>query len=181
MRRALAFGLGLLVLAVVAVAVGGVAVGRGTPSLRATGPTSVSGTDATAVFGMGERTVRQVRYADRGTLRYTFAVANHGRLDVRLLGLAADQQPSRLFTLTGLTPVDLPAGGSAAVTLILAMSGCEHLSSRAGSFVTEVAVRTRTAGVFDDVVVLRLPEELHTGSAREAFCPRATATSRPPG
>jgi len=28
---------------------------------------------------------------------------------------------------------------------------------------------------------LRLPEELHTGSPREAFCPESTATSRPPG
>ena len=26
-----------------------------------------------------------------------------------------------------------------------------------------------------------LPEEVHTGSPREAFCPRATADSRPPG
>jgi hypothetical protein len=30
-------------------------------------------------------------------------------------------------------------------------------------------------------VTLRLPEELHTGSPREAFCPESTATSRPPG
>ena len=26
-----------------------------------------------------------------------------------------------------------------------------------------------------------IPEEVHTGSPREAFCPNATATSRPPG
>ena len=32
----------------------------------------------------------------------------------------------------------------------------------------------------DDVSVT-LPEELHTGSPREAFCPNSTATSRPAG
>jgi hypothetical protein len=61
------------------------------------------------------------------------------------------------------------------------MSGCETLSARAGSFVTEVVVRTEQAGVFADDVVLTLPEELHTGSPREAFCPQSTAESRPPG
>ena len=61
------------------------------------------------------------------------------------------------------------------------MSGCESLSARAGSYVTTLAVRTETAGVFEDVVELDLPEELHTGSPREAFCPNSTATSRPPG
>jgi hypothetical protein len=42
-------------------------------------------------------------------------------------------------------------------------------------------VRTEQAGVFDDDVTITLPEELHTGSPREAFCPESTATSRPPG
>ena len=61
------------------------------------------------------------------------------------------------------------------------MGGCESLSARAGSFVTEVVLRTEQAGVFDDAVTVTLPEELHTGSPREAFCPESTATSRPPG
>jgi len=31
------------------------------------------------------------------------------------------------------------------------------------------------------VVLVTLPEEVHTGSPREAFCPEATASSRSPG
>ena len=55
--------------------------------------------------------------------------------------------------------------------------------SRSGPFhdlahVIEVFIedRTRTA-----VALVTLPEELHTGSPREASCPEATATSRPQG
>jgi hypothetical protein len=61
------------------------------------------------------------------------------------------------------------------------MGGCETLSARAGSFVTEVALATERMGVVSDDVTVALPEEVHTGSPREAFCPNATATSRPPG
>ena len=61
------------------------------------------------------------------------------------------------------------------------MNGCETLSSRSGSFVSELALDATQAEVFDDEVVVELPEELHTGSAREATCPGATATSRPQG
>jgi hypothetical protein len=61
------------------------------------------------------------------------------------------------------------------------MSGCETLSSRAGAFVTAVRVRTQQAGLFEDTVELTLPEEIHTGSPREASCPDSTATSRPQG
>ena len=67
---------------------GGVAVARDAPALTASGPTSVAGTEATAVFRIGEHTVRQVRYADGGTLRYTFRLTNRGRLPVTVLGLA---------------------------------------------------------------------------------------------
>ena len=31
------------------------------------------------------------------------------------------------------------------------------------------------------LLAVSLPEEVHTGSPREAFCPRSTATPRPPG
>ncbi len=62
------------------------------------------------------------------------------------------------------------------------MSGCESLSARAGSFVTEVVLRTEQAGVFDDAVTVPLPEEIHTGSPREAFCPESTRDAHgPPG
>ncbi len=173
----------LLVLALLALllAGGGIAVARGTPSLSAEGPTSVVGTDASAVFTVGERTIRQVRYVDDGTLRYTFRITNDGRLPVRVLGLAEEQPDSRLFTLTDLTDGTVPAGGVEEFTLSVHMTGCETLSSRAGSFVTRVALRTETAGVFEDTVEVELPEEVHTGSPREAFCPNSTATSRPPG
>jgi hypothetical protein len=166
---------------------GGVAVAVDTPTLEAGGPTAVTGTEATAVFTIGEHTVRQVRYADGGTLRYSFRMTNPGRLPVTVLGLADEQPDSRLFTYVGLTGANgvpeltLGPGESGEVVLALDMGGCESLSARAGAFVTEVVVRTERAGVLDDDVTVRLPEEVHTGSPREAFCPRSTATSRPPG
>ena len=71
---------------------------RSSPALTASGPTSVTGTDATAVFRIADRTIRQVRYADGGTLRYTFRLTNDGRLPVTVLGLAEEQHDPRLFT-----------------------------------------------------------------------------------
>jgi hypothetical protein len=169
------------------VVAGGVAAARSVPHLSASGPTSVSGTDGTGVFAVGDRTVRQVRYVDGGTLGYSFRLTNEGRLPVTVMGLSASQAEPRLFALVGLTgrpgekTIQIGPGATRTVTLALGMSGCETLSARSGSFVTEVLVRTEHAGVFDDEVLVTLPEELHTGSAREAFCPRSTATSRPSG
>lgn len=177
----------LVALLVVLLVGGGVAVARSVPSFTASGPTAVSGTDATAVFRIADRTIRQIRYDDGGTLRYTFRVTNDGRIPLTIRGLAKDQPHARLFTYTSLTGADgarvvrLGAGETGQLTLALTMGGCETLSSRAGAFVTEVAVRTEQAGLFDDDVTITLPEEVHTGSPREAFCPRSTATSRPPG
>lgn len=179
----------LLALALLAglVLAGGFAAARSTPDLEAVGPTSVTGTEATAVFQVADRTVRQVRYADAGTLHYTFRLTNRGRVPVTVLGLAPGQADPRLFHLVGLTgghgqdAVEIGGGDSEDVTLALEMGGCETLSSRSGSFVTEVRLRTSQAGLFEDDVLLTLPEELHTGSPREAFCPNSTATSRPQG
>lgn len=176
-----------LALVVVLVAAGGMAVARSVPSLTASGPTSVTGTEATAVFQIADRTIRQVRYDDGGTLRYTFRLTNDGRLPVTVLGLADQQVDVHLFRPLALTSpgghvgVRIGAGETRHLTLSMEMSGCETLSARAGSLVSEVAVRTRRAGVFSDAVTVTLPEEVHTGSAREAFCPSSTATSRPPG
>lgn len=175
-RLPAALGLGTAVLAG-----GGVATASGTPVLTADGPIQVRGTQAAAPFTIADRTVRQVRYVDHGAVRYTFSLTNHGALPVAVRGLADDQADPRLFDLVRLTPLELGPGDTARATLTLAMNGCESLSSRSGSFVGEVVLRTRRAGVLDDEVVLTLPEELHTGSAREASCPRATATSRPQG
>lgn len=168
------------VLAAVA-AGGGAAVATSPATLGTAGPVTVTGTEAHGGFTVADRTVRQVRYADQGTLRYTFTLRNRGRLPVTVLGLAADQPDPRLFDLLDLTRADLAPGESEEVTLALGMSGCETLSARAGSFVSEVEVLTRRAGLLEDVVVLELPEEIHTGSPREASCPRATASSRPRG
>lgn len=166
---------------------GGVAVARSVPTLSTEGPTSVSGTEESTTFQIADRVIRQIRYADGKTLRYTFQVSNEGRLPLTIRGLADEQPNTRLFTYTGLigqdgkAEVHLGSGETSTVTLALKMGGCETLSARAGAFVTQVVVRTEQAGVFDDDVVITLPEEVHTGSPREAFCPNSTATSRPPG
>jgi hypothetical protein len=177
----------LAVLAAVALTglAGGVAVAAGDPELRASEPTSVAGTDGTAVFDIGVHHVRHVRYQDRGTLRYSFRLHNEGALPLTVTGLAEEQPRNRLLHARELAGadgeegVDIGPGGSAEVTLSLHMSGCETLSARAGSFLTEVVMRTERAGVLADDVTVQLPEELRTGSPREAFCPDATATSRP--
>ena len=132
--------------------VGGVAVARSTPALSSSGPTSVEGTEATTTFTIADRTVRQIRYADAGTLRYTFRLTNDGRIPLTVLGLADTQPRTRLFTYAGLTGPDgettirLGRGETKDVTLALTMGGCETLSARAGAFVTEVALRTEQAG-----------------------------------
>lgn len=181
-RRAL---LAVPAAATLMVLAGGVAVASNAPRLHAEEPSSVTGTDGTAVFDLGVHHVRQVRYQDQGTLRYTFRLHNDGPLPVTVTGLTEEQQRTRLLHARGLSGADgrddvrVGAGESAAVTLSVLMSGCETLSARAGSILTEVRLRTERAGMIDDEVTVRLPEELRTGSPREAFCPEATATSRP--
>jgi hypothetical protein len=176
----LVLGLGLL-------AATGVATARTGPELSAHGPTAVSGTEQSAVFRVGSRTVRQVRYDDRGRLGYEFALSNDGRLPVTVEGLAPLRPAPRLFRYLSLTDAGgasrftIAAGERVTVRLALLMHSCETLSARAGSFVTQVSLRTSRAGVLDSTVTLDLPEHVHTGSPREASCPRATATSRPPG
>ena len=110
------------------------------------------------------------------------------RLSVAYLGPAGTFSHSAVtrhfgefVSADGSTVVRLGAGETQRFTLSLRMGGCESLSARAGAFVTRAVVRTQQAGVFDDDVTITLPEEVHTGSPREAFCPRSTATSRPPG
>jgi hypothetical protein len=179
----------LVLLAALAVVTGaaGVAVAKTPAHLSAHGPTRVSGTDATAVFRIADRTIRQVRYRDHGVLVYTFRLRNDASLPVTVTGTAPLAHEPRLFdylTLTdrrGASRFTLGAGNSTVVQLRMRMHGCETLSARAGSFATEVVLRTTRAHMWHDVVPVQLPEEVHTGSPREAFCPNSTATSRPPG
>jgi hypothetical protein len=178
----------LLLLALVATTGGaGAAVASAPVRLSATGPTDVDGTSATAVFRVADREIRQVRYRDKHDLVYSFTLRNRGSLPVTVTGLAPLDRAPRLFRYLRLegpgttTRFDVPAGGSVPARLVLRMEACESLSARAGSFATEMAVRTTRAALVDDVVTVTLPEEVHTGSPREAFCPESTAGSRPPG
>ena len=181
----------LVLLVALLVVTGGasVAVANAPARLSTSGPTDVDGTSATAVFDVGDRTIRQVRYRDRAVLFYRFELHNDGSLPVRVEGLAPLPHPPTLFRYLSVEDADdgsrsftLPPGGSTTAVLRLRMQSCERLSARAGSFATEAALRTsRAGGLVDEVVTVTLPEEVHTGSPREAFCPRSTAGSRPPG
>ena len=166
----------------------GAAVATSAPSLRGDGPTSVTGTPATGVFEIGDRTIRQVRYVDRSTLRYSFRLVNDAALPVTVDGIVAPEHEPRLFQHVrvagpeGTERFTVPARGDVPVELQLLMTGCESLSARAGSFVTEVTLAVSgPLGMNDRTVTVRLPEEVRAGSPREAGCANATATSRPPG
>lgn len=184
MRRHL---LALLVALLVVAGGAGVAVANAPVRLEATGPTGVTGTEASAVFTIADRTIRQVRYHDGEVLSYSFRLRNDGSLPVTVTGLSPLGREPRLFRYVAFVDAEgarrftVPAGGTTRVALRMRMQNCETLSARAGSFASEVALTTTRAGFLDTSVVLALPEEVHTGSPREAFCPRATATSRPPG
>jgi len=161
--------------------------GAATPGMSAHGPVQVDGTTASAAFRLGHRTVRQFRYTDRHELGYTFTLANGRPEPVTVVGVGDAGPPATLLRVdrleragTSATRFPVPASGEATVRLVLDMTACEHVSSRAGSFLSAVIVRGRTDGK-PTADVVRLPEELHTGSPREAFCPRATSTSRSPG
>jgi len=180
----------LLVVALVAVVVtlGAVpAYAALSESLSSEAPTSVDGTSATAVFDVGDRHIREVRYVDRSTLIYTFTLVNDGRLPLRVEGLEPLPRKPTLLTYKkleddhGAAEFTIGAGDRELVHLSMLMSACERLSARAGSFATEVRLRISRLSVIDKVVTVQLPEELHTGSAREAYCPRSTSKSRPPG
>lgn len=172
----------------VVVAGGAAAVAGGEPDLRAAGPTEVSGTTGTAVFELGDRTYRQIRYEDRGTLVYTFRLVNDGGAPAHVSGAALPEPDPRLFDFVELTDVNggtaftVEDGASVEVRLHLRMTGCESLSARAGSSVRELTLVTSgTLGLGDQEVTVTLPEEVRAGSPREAGCANATATSRPPG
>jgi hypothetical protein len=183
-RRALVVGAA----AAVVLAGGGLAAATSAPHLRAEGPVRLDGTTASASFEIGDRTIRHFRYADRRELGYTLVLENEGALAVRVVGVGTAGPAATLLGVdrlqmagTSRTEFTVPAGDEVAVRLVLDMRNCERVSSRAGSFLDRVAVRTEVGGVLEQTRVVTLPEELHTGSPREALCPRATSKSRSPG
>lgn len=154
------------------------------PTLEATGEVSVAGTRS-AAFTIGSRPVRQVRYVDRAVLRYAFSLHNPGRVGLEVTGLAQPEHEATLLKLVSLThdgssSFGIGAGDTTEVVLEVQMTDCEHLSARASSLIGTIPLEVSSIGIDHDVVVA-LPEALRTGSAREMNCPRATATSRPPG
>ena len=165
----------------------GVAVANAPLRLEASGPTAVTGTEASAVFTIADRTIRQVRYHDKEVLSYSFDLRNDSNLPVTVTGLQPLERAPRLFRYVdlrdeeGASRFTLPAGTTTRVALRMRMQNCETLSARAGSFASQVALATTRAGFLDQTVLVTLPEEVHTGSPREAICPQATATSRSPG
>jgi len=179
--------LALLAALVVVAGGAGVAVANAPVRLEASGPTSVQGTEASAVFTIADRTIRQVRYHDKEVLSYSFELRNESSLPLTVTGLRPLEREPRLFRYVdlrdeqGAERFTLGAGTTTRVALRMRMQDCETLSARAGSFASELALATTRAGFLDEAVVVTLPEEVHTGSPREAFCPEATASSRSPG
>jgi hypothetical protein len=175
------------VVALLAVAGGATAVARMGPSLSASGPGRVTGTEASAIFQLGGQTYHQVRYADRKLLTYAFTLHNDGRFSTTVTGLEPVEHEATLLRLRSLTDPDgeerfeIGSGDEVEVVLNIWMTDCERLSARAASQIEEIGVRTEGFGGIDDVVRVELPEQLRTGSAREMFCPRANASTRPPG
>ena len=166
----------------------GVAVAAAPSELRATGRTSVEGTPSTLTFEIADRTIRHVGYVDQGELVYSFGLTNDGPLPVTVEGLSGSMQDPRLFDFLGLESdsgdekFTIGAGDTEEVNLVMAMTGCESLSARAGSLISEVVVVTAgPLGLRSQETVIALPEELRAGSPREASCANATASSRPPG
>ncbi len=175
------------VVVVLLLGVGSAALAATAAGLSASGPTAVSGTAASAVFTIEDRVVRQIRYRDDAVLDYTFRLTNDQALPVTVKGISKAQRPERLFGYVGLRDAEgrreftVPGNGTRVVHLLLHMGGCENLSARAGSFVHEVILDIERMGIPTGTATVRLPEEVHTGSPREAFCPNSTARSRPPG
>jgi hypothetical protein len=175
------------VVALLAIAGGAAAVVRMDPSLTAEGPGSVTGTEASAIFQLGGETYHQIRYADRKVLTYAFTLHNDGRFATTVTGLEPVKHEATLLRLRSLTNTagkarfEIGAGDETVVVLKIWMTDCERLSARAASQIGEIDVRTEGLGGIEHVVTVKLPEQVRTGSAREMFCPRANASTRPPG
>jgi hypothetical protein len=157
------------------------------PALASVGAGEVTSKQRSAVFAIAARTIRQVRYDDRATMRYAFTLRNDAWYDVEIQGLKAEEVEQTLLKVKSLTDAEgrssfsLRAGEERGVVLSVLMTDCERLSARASSLIEAVRLRVTGLAGLDHEVALKLPEELRTGSAREMFCPLATAKSRPPG
>ncbi|MGH3646101.1 MAG: hypothetical protein ACRDTM_02840 [Micromonosporaceae bacterium] len=171
------------VLVVCAVGLGGAVLLAGSQPVRAVGDAEVSGTAAAARFQIGGMTVRQVRYADRRQLAYSFSVANTGAVPLWLTAAPPGSAAPTLLRLDSVEfdPPRLDPYGRSRVTLRVLMTNCEYLSARAGSVLAAVRLTVRVLGLVPRTVSVTLPEQLRIGSPREVSCPRATSRSRPPG
>lgn len=155
--------------------------------LAGRGPTGVTGTPATAVYPIADSPVREVRYVDRDVLTYTFTLRNPSPVPVTVTGLGTPEREATMLRLRALTAESgddtftVAPGGGEVVRLSLFMTGCESVSSRAGSMVGEVPVTVRGAGVLPRDIVVDLPERIRTQSPREARCPRSDSSTRSPG
>ena len=120
-------------------------------------------------------------------MTYSFSLHNDSWYGVKVTGVRPPEQEQTLLRLRGLTDGDghstfsVGAGEAKPVVLRVLMTDCEHLSARASSLISTITVRVSGVGGIAHDVDVALPEELRTGSAREMFCPNATAKSRPPG
>lgn len=172
---------GVLALTAAAVAVAGYA---SPGQLTAAGPTSVSGTPATAVYPIADDPVREIRYVDRDELRYSFTLHNAAPLPVTVTGAAAAGHEATMLRVAGLEDEDgggsftLAPGADRDVTLVVFMTECERVSSRAASMIGDIQLETLGFGFLPRTVIVSLPERIRTQSPRDASCPRSTTATR---
>lgn len=154
--------------------------------LSATGPTTVSGTPATALYPIAGNPVREIRYVDRAVLSYRFTLHNGAPVPVTVTGFRRPDHEATMLRIRGLAgeggaeSFTLPPGGDRTVTLSVLMTECERVSSRAGSMVEQVEISVRGLGVVPRTVAVRLPERIRTQSPRDASCPRSNTATRSP-
>jgi hypothetical protein len=155
--------------------------------LRAAGPVRVTGSTANEAFTVGGTTVRQVRYLDRTRLEYAFDLVNTTPVPIKVTGVRSDGAAPTLLRLETLTVPGVPGSfflgpnETRRVSLGMLMTDCERLSARAGSVVGALRLDTWVLGIVPRTITVALPESLRLSSAREAWCPLATAHSRSPG
>lgn len=179
-RAKVAVAAGALALTAAAAVAGYASPGQ----LTAIGPTSVSGTPATAVYPIAGDPIREIRYVDREHLRYTFTLHNSAPVPVTVTGASAAGPEATMLRVAGLEDEDgrrsftLMPDADHEVTLAVFMTQCERVSSRAASMIGDIQLSTRGLGFLPRSVIVSLPERIRTQSPRDASCPRSTTATR---